>query len=237
MLALFQGLIALTWPLDCPSCGVPVAVIGFCADCAAHVRPRDPPRCTCCDADVGVSGPPRLCGRCLQTPPAFANAWAPFDYAGPMGDAIRAGKYAGRADAFAAVRRVMLGAMPEPLVRAPPGVVVPVPLHPRRVKARGFQPTLLLARTAARALGAPCRSRLVSRSRDTPPQAGRGERGRRENVRGAFTVRGNVQGADVLVVDDVLTTGATVREVARALRRAGAARSRVLAVAAVARGP
>jgi len=108
-----------------------------------------------------------------------------------------------------------------------PAAVIPVPLHPRRLRERAFNPAAVLARRVARAIGVPLRSGTLARVRDTPSQTGLGRRGRRSNVAGAFEVRRPVVGT-VWLVDDVVTTAATLHEAARTLREAGAAR--VLAV-------
>jgi ComF family protein len=106
-----------------------------------------------------------------------------------------------------------------------------VPLHPRRLRARGFNPAAVLARTVAREAGAPFAAGLLVRLRDTPSQTGLDRRARRANVRGAFALRGADRPPEtVWLVDDVVTTGSTLEECARALRRAGA--RRVVAICA-----
>ncbi len=119
--------------------------------------------------------------------------------------------------------------------RAPgpaPSLVVPVPLHPRRLRARGFNPAAVLARALARRTGAPCAPAALRRVRDTPSQTGLDRRQRRRNVRGAFRTRPGVGRLEtVWLVDDVVTTGSTLTEAARALRRAGATRIVAICVA------
>jgi predicted amidophosphoribosyltransferase len=101
-----------------------------------------------------------------------------------------------------------------------PDAVVPVALHPRRLRERGFNPAGRLAKLAARSLGVPVRPVLLERLRDTPSQTGLGRRARLRNVRGAFQCAGSAP-QRIWLVDDVATTGATLAEAARALRRAG----------------
>ena len=226
---------SLMWPADCPSCGTPVARVGFCASCASRVEPRDGPRCAMCDAELLVEGPTGRCGGCLTRAPPFERGWGLFDYAGPVGDAIRGGKYAGRLDGLPVVARCLVDWLPTALRDDPPEVVVPMALHWRRVDARGFSPPLQLAAPVARRLRVARRSRWLRRARDTSAQAGLSDVARQRNVQGAFRASSRVGGRDVLLVDDVVTTGATGRAAAKALQRAGARRVRLLAAAYVSR--
>jgi ComF family protein len=111
-----------------------------------------------------------------------------------------------------------------------PDALVPVPLHPARIRARGFAPAAVLARALARALGAPAAPAL-RRVRDTPSQTGLDRPGRRRNVAGAFAPARPLPGATIWLVDDVVTTGATLGEAARVLRAAGAGRVAAVCVA------
>jgi ComF family protein len=111
-----------------------------------------------------------------------------------------------------------------------PDALVPVPLHPARIRSRGFAPAAILARVAARALGAPAVAGL-QRVRDTPSQTGLDRPGRRRNVAGAFAPGRAAPGPTVWLVDDVVTTGATLGEAARALRAAGARRVAAICLA------
>ena len=191
-------------------------------------------RCVICDVTFGAPGPAHQCGRCLDRRPRFDRAWGLFDYTGPVGDALRRGKYGGRPEAIEGVGQLVGVHLPAALACAPPTTVVGVPLHPRRLAERGFSPPRLLAWYVARSLGVPLRRRGLRRVRHTPPQAGLNDTARRQNVRGAFAVK-SWQPNDVLLVDDVFTTGATVDAAAAALRAAGAARVRVLCAAYVER--
>jgi ComF family protein len=210
---------------------------------------RLPPRCAACGGAVG--GGRALCASCrafLASARDFESTPAP-----PALDACRAGcGYAGDAlrwlQAFKYPAPGIAGADPIPgavvrdLVREaaaaapgpPPDLVVPVPLHPRRLRARGFNPAALLARTVAECSGARLCTRSLRRLRDTPSQTGLDRRGRRHNVAGAFGCSGRVP-RSVWLVDDVVTTGATLSECARTLRRAGARRIVGLSAAATPR--
>jgi predicted amidophosphoribosyltransferase len=187
-----------------------------------------------CDVSFGAPAPAHRCGRCLDRRPRFERAWGLFDYAGPVGDALRRGKYGRRPEAIEHIGRLVGIHLPTALLAAPPTSVVGVPLHPRRVSERGFSAPRVLACYVACSLGVPLRRRGLRRVRHTPPQAGLNDKARRRNVRGAFAVTRWVPD-DVLLVDDVFTTGATVDAAAAALRAAGASRVRVVCAAYVER--
>jgi ComF family protein len=232
---MWTGLLDLTWPCACLCCDDPIERPGFCNECKSLVERRAGPRCVQCDTDFPAIGPIHHCGRCLVRQPRFDQVFGLFDYAGPIGDAIRKAKYQGRPDGAKALRRAVIHALPRALVEHPPQAVLPMPLHPQRMKRRTDDLPLHLAGAVAKRLKAPLTARLARRIRDTAPQAGLDETARRRNVRGAFATKSPP--ADVLVVDDVFTTGATVDALARCLKRAGALRVRVLTAAMVARSP
>jgi ComF family protein len=162
-------------------------------------------------------------------PPAFDWARAGGVYAGPLREAVQRLKFARKP----ALARPLAALVLEQwaAVLPPADAVVPVPLARARERARGFNQATLLAERVARALGAPLRPRWLARGRDTAPQTDLDVARRRANVRGAFVAVPAVAGLDVVVVDDVLTTGATAAECARALHAAGARRVGVLTVA------
>lgn len=114
-----------------------------------------------------------------------------------------------------------------------PDIILPVPLHPKRLRWRGFNQALVLARVIGRRWQIPVDPFILVRSRETPPQTQLSEKERRKNVRGAFSLnsRKTVKGRIILLVDDVYTSGATVNECSRVLRRAGAKEVYVLTLA------
>jgi ComF family protein len=173
----------------------------------------------------------RQCGACVAAPPAFDWARAAGVYAGPLRDAVQRFKF-GRRPALA---RPLAALVLEQCVAAVPEgtVLVPVPLARERERERGFNQAALLAERLAAALRAPLRTRWLARTRATPPQTALNATERRVNVRGAFVASTSTAGIDIVLVDDVLTTGATAAECTRALRAAGARSVGVLTVARV----
>jgi ComF family protein len=167
-----------------------------------------------------------VCGSCLRHPPHFDGTLALWRYEFPCDRLVQALKYRARlalAGYFA--RALASRGLPEV------DLIVPMPLHRRRLAERGFNQALEIARGVARHLGVRIEPRGVLRIRDTAPQTGLPYEDRATNVRGAFQCRLELAGASIAVVDDVMTTGATLNEVARVLKHAGAARVENLVIA------
>jgi ComF family protein len=191
----------------------------LCARCEARVHPIAADACARCQLHRANAG------RCSEPGPleaAVAAVWLEP----PVSDWIHAFKYPphglrGLAPGpIAAVEELVARAVQ----RTPgpgPALVVPVPLHPRRLRSRGFNPALIVASAVARRAGAPLAPTALARVRDTPSQTGLDAAARRRNLRGALRARRSVP-PRVWIVDDVITTGATLREAARALLGAGA---------------
>lgn len=165
--------------------------------------------------------PAPRCGRCQRQPPPWHGVWAPFRYAWPLDRLEARFKFAGDLAAGRALAEAWLDCA----APARPQALLPVPLHRRRLRARGYNQARELARTLASGLDIPCAERLLLRTRATRAQTDLGARERRRNVRGAFAVRPGARlPTHVALVDDVCTTGATLAECARTLRRGGVER-------------
>lgn len=205
---LLRSALDLLLPRQCLGCGANGTYLcERCADQAERPQPELPPE----------SGP-------------LAGVLAPFAYRGVGREAVRRLKYRGA--------RALAPDMARPMTRelalaaAPPFALVPAPLHPKRLRERGYNQAELLAREVARALDAPLLRGAIKRAKDTPPQVSMANLAERlENVRGAFAPAQSVDGGTVIVVDDVATTGATLTAAAQALRDAGASRVYGLAFA------
>jgi ComF family protein len=217
-----RGWIDFLLPGACLLCGARVPAGGdICPGCDAEL-PRPGPTCACCAAPL--AHPPELelrCARCQQRPPAFDRTVALFSYAAPVDRLILRLKYHHDLS-LARVLGNRLGATLTAQSTAIPEVIVPVPLHVARLRERGYNQALELARPIAKRLNLPVDYRSVTRVRPTAPQIGMDYDARRKNVRRAFRVDGDFTGQRVAIVDDVMTSGHTVNAVAAALREAGA---------------
>jgi len=182
---------------------------------------------------AGDSANEMVCVRCVASLPLLApdvhRVVAPFEYRFPVDRLVQRFKFAGDL----AVGRWLAIQLATRVRREPrPDVLIPVPLTRARLRARGFNQSVEIARAVSRVLHVPAAMRLLERTRDAPPQAGLTRRARRANLRGAFRCpRNALTGRHVALVDDVVTTGATADAAARALKRAGAARVDVWAIA------
>ncbi len=224
-------------PRLCLFCGAGVgetAAQAVCPECEAKIEWVASPLCPCCGLVFEArDGSDRLCGDCQTQAPPFARARAAalYDPDGPVGQAIKRLKFNGQMAYLPLLQSWLKQPGCLELV-ADADLLLPVPLHPRRLKARGFNQALLLAQGFKdRPLG----REVLIRERFTVPQVGLNPKERRDNVKGAFAVPqpAAVKGKKILLIDDLYTTGATARECARVLRRAGAARVEVLTVARV----
>lgn len=221
-----SALLDLLFPPRCPGCRALVpGAAGFCQACATTLAELPPERCPVC-AEPDAAGP---CERCRAAPPAFERAFAPFLHGGALADAIHRLKYEDRPHLAGPLAALVAPALAADLAWCE--LVAPVPLHVHRLRSRGFDQALLLARALGGPVGRPVAARAVRRVRDTPPQVGRDRLQRDENVRGAFEATPEVRGRRLLLVDDVLTTGATAQAASAAAREAGAVAVRVVALA------
>ena len=209
--------------LACPRCALPMGlpaavqlpVAARASAAAVPAREQWPSPAAC------ATGPPAMCAACLQRPPPLDATWAAFLYAAPLDRLLPRYKFHGDLAAGRLLAQLMAQAWSGD-VR--PQALVPVPLHQARLRRRGYDQALELARPLATALDLPLRCDLLQRVRATAAQSELDAAARRRNLRGAFRAGARDLPAHVALVDDVMTTGATVHAAAEALRRAGVAR-------------
>jgi len=213
-------------PQQCAFCAAPCGELQVCAACCMRL-PRVANACPRCALPAPGGG---ICGACLLRPPVFAAAFAAFAYAFPLDRMMQAFKYGGRlshADFFAA-------ALAQRVARRSdarwPDALVALPLAPSRQRERGFDQASEIARRVARITGVP-KVHGLHRTRDTPAQAALPWDERAANVRGAFMADPTLAGKRIAIVDDVMTTGATLASAAGAVLRAGARAVEAWAVA------
>ena len=200
--------------------------IDLCTACAAEL-PRNGSCCARCALPLAT--PAALCGECQRSPPPWDAAWAPFRYGWPL-DRLES-RYKFSSD-LAAGRVLSTLWQREPRPVHLPQLLLTVPLHHSRLRRRGYNQALELARPLARTLGVPLSHDALLRHRSTTAQTELDAVARRRNVHGAFALReGITLPAHVAVLDDVMTTGATLAECARVLRRAGVQQVDVWALA------
>jgi ComF family protein len=192
----------------------------LCDACAADlVRNRIAcPRCA-----LPTETPAPLCGECLLHEPPFATAFAPFVYASPLDQLVTRLKFGRNLAAGRVLSELWIDAL-RAASPSLPDALIPVPLHPERLRERGYNQALELARPLAKAFEIRLCDAVLVRTRATAAQSNLDAPERHRNLRGAFTIADGVLPAHVAIVDDVMTTGATLRECARTLLRAGAER-------------
>jgi ComF family protein len=222
-----KALASWVLPWRCLLCGAAGATgIDLCAACADEL-PRN--RICCARCALPLATPAALCGECQRRTPPWDAAWAPFRYGWPL-DRLE-GRYKFGAD-LAAGRVLSTLWLREAPPLSLPCWLLSVPLHRSRLRQRGYNQALELARPLARGLGVPLRHDVLQRLRRTEAQTELDAISRRRNVRGAFVLRSGVTLPDhVAILDDVMTTGATLAECTRVLKRAGVQQVDVWALA------
>jgi competence protein ComFC len=226
----------LCYPRDCAACGLPAGETyrWLCEECATKLPLTRAANCCalCGKPFEGIVSQGRICPDCADLKPDWTCGKTLMLYAGPGAEIVRRLKYNGEKCLLADIRRI-LRARPDVLEMLRGTVLVPVPLHSGRHRERGYNQSLWLAEMFAEESGAGCQD-ILQRLRDTGTQTALDREERRKNVRGAFALRRGAKvyaGQSYVLVDDVITTGATLDACAGALRKAGATNAAVLTLA------
>jgi ComF family protein len=238
VLAWWNAVVELVYPPVCCHCRAATAGDDFCSDCADRIEWARSPACSHCGVPFRThGGSDHTCGRCVADPPVFgrARAAAIYDASEPADQPLKSvlQRYKYNRDVGLAAPLARLLEQRNPFDIAEYDVLMPVPLHLSRLRWRGFNQALLLARRIARTRGASVDPFSLERTRATQPQVELDEQERRRNVARAFRVSRPAQVRDrrILLVDDVYTTGSTVDECSRVLLKAGARSVDVLVLA------
>lgn len=221
-----EALLDILFPPVCPLCEEHLAEGPLCRDCRAGFSEAaiTGTVCNLCGEPFSAGNTaPHACGRCLDSRPAFERARSVYHFEGAVLEAIHRFKYEWRMGLDGAISELVLEKVSSGGLGGA-DLVMPVPLHPSRLRERGFNQSLLVARKISRALGIGLDRVSLTRHRRTEAQVGLKPAEREKNVKGAFALKdpGAVRGRKVLLIDDVYTTGATVRECSKVLKKAGA---------------
>lgn len=226
--ALISGLINSIYPSACPICENPpddLSHAPICSSCWSQIKRYDGPSCSICALPF-ASEYSRICGSCLKKSPPFSLTIHYGLYEGVLAEAISIFKFQGIRRLAQPLGRLLLS-LDIPLTDA----IVPVPLTIKGLRRRGFNQSLLIARLIAQKMRVPLFMNTLFKIRETPPQIGLSARERKSNLKNAFTVAGDIKDKRILLIDDVMTTGATITECSRVLLKAGAKEILVITLA------
>lgn len=232
----FAALLDVIFPPLCHVCRrfVPTAgELHICPGCRELMPPIGTPLCIICGIPFSGTGTDHVCGSCSTSPPRFDAARAALAYEGASRDLIHAFKYRNKTHLRRPLALLTIEHLSEFIQLRRPDLIMPVPLHRKKLASRGFNQAVLLGEILAQRLKIPLDRRNLRRIRWTEPQVNLVRHDRRTNVKGAFAIHEPdlVNGRRVLLVDDVLTTGSTAEECGRVLKAAGAADVTVITVA------
>jgi len=227
---MLNNFLNILFPETCPVCQHPAKdhkIAPICPDCWQAVSPYEGPMCCRCGKPL-VSDVSTTCGECMEDEPAFSYARSFGLYEGVLKKAISLLKFYGIKRLSRPLSDVIL------YLKIPEAdIVIPVPLHEKRLRKREFNQSALIAKYLAASQGITVMLNSLVKVRDTMPQVGLSSQDRRRNIKGAFAInnRSLISGKDIVLVDDVVTTGATVRECSKVLKKAGARNIYVITLA------
>ncbi len=221
-------------PPVCLLCGqlLPAAANpqSFCTACRLAMPPLGKSNCGRCAQPFPASSSQHLCTTCLKRPTTFSNVYAACPYQGRVKEAIQQLKYRNQVNLAEPLGQILSESIATAEVGFEPDCIVPVPLHPTRLRQRGYNQALEISRPLARDLRVPIITGFLKRTLKTPPQQGLTAVERKNNLRNAFTLNKTISADKILLVDDVMTTGETVRECCRVLLQGNVKEVRVAVV-------
>jgi len=226
-----QKILNFLYPARCQLCGSTDALTQsryLCLPCTCDIR-RNSQACSLCAIPLAHSYPQKipagLCGPCTQSAPAYDRCWSPFIYAQPLEWMIQELKFNARLNFAPLLSHLMINNLPADLIKNnKPDIIIPMPLHPRRLKQRGFNQSHLLIKPIAKYLSLLIDINSSQRIRDTEHQTGKSAKQRKLNIKNAFSFNNKPAYQHAVIFDDVITTGSSVLELTATLKRAGVKR-------------
>lgn len=217
-----QNILEIVYPPHCCVCKGPSRE-SICASCEKTLPLLSPPYCRKCGTPEHLDG---LCSRCQTESPSFDRVRSSCAYSGSMKKAIASFKFHGKRRLAQALAPLMLQLFEREFALDTIDFIIPVPLHAKRESRRGFNQSTLLGEHLSEARHIPLKPELLERIRDTATMNKLGWPERRENMKGAFRIKDaeSVKAAHILLIDDIITTGATLNEIAHLLKMNGASR-------------
>jgi ComF family protein len=226
--ALISGFLNILYPSHCPECGDPSDTFRtspICSSCWSKIERFTGPSCALCGLPF-ASEYATVCGQCITKKPPFSRVIFYGIYDGVLAEAINQLKFHGIKRLSKPMVTLLLN-LELPVIDG----ILPVPLTVKGLRERGFNQSLLMARVLSRNLQVPLHMDVLFKKKETLPQIGLSKKERLANLKKAFEVKGDIRGLRLLLVDDVMTTGATVTECSKVLMNAGAHEVTVLTLA------
>lgn len=231
------GIMDIIFPRNCLLCRAyhpATARDPLCPGCRATLPWNTPPFCVRCSRRLTGITAEALCPSCRSHPPRFDEGWAMIRYKGPARELLKRFKFHNKTSLQRTFTTLLHAFIERYALEFPAAaMVIPVPLHPVRLRERGYNQSGLLAACVARELGLPVRDDILIRGHHAPRQSGLPAKERWTNIQGAFKMKNpaDIVGREIILVDDILTTGATASEAAKTLKDAGASRVTVITLA------
>jgi ComF family protein len=207
------------WPQHCFLCGARCYQQTLCPACEQELPLLSPPFCTVCATPLASTCVPSICGNCLRKPPAYHHTIAGWQYRWPLDRLIHAFKFHHQFSLLPVLAKPLLDRLRD---QPAPDILIPMPLHPQRLRQRGYNQALLLAQHLSRQMKLPVLKTACQRTRHTTEQSGLSRAERVSNLRHAFICAAAVRGQHIALIDDVMTSGSSAHWLAQALLTAGA---------------